>query len=102
MVKKVTSPPLFELMAEIEDKHPKQAAFISSPSRHLAMVGGIGSGKSQGGAVRSLRAAYGWVGDQRIETPNLGVVTAPTYPMLRDATIRTFRDVADEASAGWS
>lgn len=96
LVKKVTSPPLFELMGEIEAKHPKQARFIASPARHLGMVGGIGSGKSQGGAIRALRATYGWVGERRIQTPNLGVVTAPTYPMLRDASLRTFMEIAGD------
>ena len=96
MYVKVTSPPLFELLEEIEEKHPKQADFITSEDRHLAMIGGIGSGKSQGGAQRALRASYGFVGGLEIPTPNLGVITAPTYPMLRDATLRTFMDVAGD------
>ena len=99
---KVVSPPLFELMPEIEEKHPKQADFIASPARHLAMIGGIGSGKSQGGAIRALRAAYGYVGDEKIPTPNLGVVTAPTYPMLRDASLRTFKEVAGDYIADFN
>ncbi len=76
--------------------HPKQEAFVNTDARHAAFIGGIGSGKSWGGCVRALRAAQGWIGNRRIAAPNLGIVTAPTYPMLRDATLRTFEDIARE------
>lgn len=74
----------------------KQFDFVNTNVHYAAMVGGIGSGKSLAGCVRGLLASQGYVGGSRIETPNLGVITAPTYPMLRDATIRTFRDVAGD------
>lgn len=77
-------------------KYPKQREFIHNPAHFSAIIGGIGSGKSQGGCIRDVRAAMGWIGDKQIPTPNLGMVTAPTYPMLRDATLRTFRDVAGD------
>ncbi len=74
--------------------HPKQKLFVNSQKYYAAMVGGIGSGKSIAGCVRAIKAAYGNVGGVRIKTPNLGMITAPTYPMLRDATLRTFKEYA--------
>lgn len=50
------------------------------------MVGGIGSGKSYAGCVKALLRAS--------ERKTLGMVTAPTYGMLRDATLRTFMELA--------
>lgn len=77
-------------------RHPKQMAFINNSAHHSAIVGGIGSGKSEGGAIRAVRAAYGVIGDARVPTPNIGMVTAPTWDMLRDASIRTFLKVAGD------
>lgn len=76
----------------------QQARFVGTSAHFAAFVGGIGSGKSYGGCVRGLMASQGYIGSQqRIPTPNLGVITAPTYTMLRDATLRTFMDVAGGA-----
>jgi phage terminase large subunit-like protein len=91
-----TSPPLFVLLPAIAERHPKQWGFIMSEDYHLGMIGGISSGKTRGGGIRALRASYGWIGNKRIETPNLGIVTAPTYPMLRDASLRTFKEIAGD------
>lgn len=77
-------------------RHPKQHDFIHNSAHHSAIVGGIGSGKSQGGAIRGVRAAYGVIGDKSVPTPNIGMVTAPTWDMLRDASIRTFLAVAGD------
>lgn len=77
--------------------HPKQIDFVLAPEHHVAFVGGIGSGKSYSGSVRALMAAGGQIGGQRIPTPNLGVITAPTYSMLRDATLRTFLEISGKA-----
>lgn len=78
--------------------HPKQWNLITSPAHHAAFVAGIGGGKSVAGAARGLLASQGYIGTQKIlKTPNLGVVTAPTYTMLADATIRVFLDVAGGA-----
>jgi PBSX family phage terminase large subunit len=76
--------------------YDKQEEFVMTAAHHAAFIAGIGSGKSFAGAVRALRAALGWVGTARIKTPNLGVITAPTYDMLRDATLRTFREIAEK------
>lgn len=77
--------------------HPKQMQFVLASEHHAAYVGGIGSGKSHAGCVRALMAAGGQIGGEIIPTPNLGVITAPTYGMLRDATLRTFLEIAGKA-----
>jgi PBSX family phage terminase large subunit len=74
----------------------RQYEFVFSPAHYAALNGGIGSGKSIAGAVRALSAGLGAIGGQKVQTPNVGMVTAPTYPMLRDSTLRTFREIAGE------
>ena len=69
--------------------YPQQDDFVHSQKRHAAFIGGIGSGKTYAGAVRAL--------NESLRMPGLGMVVAPTYPMLRDSTLRTFRQVAGEA-----
>lgn len=81
---------------------PHQQAFALSDARFTALVAGVGSGKSHAGCVRALLAAGGQLGSRRIRTPNLGVITAPTYPMLRDATLRTFLEIAEPAIARYN
>lgn len=61
-----------------------QRRFWASTARFRLFLGGIGSGKTYAGAVEILR--------QPAQTT--GVVLAPTYPMLRDATLRSFIDLA--------
>lgn len=61
-----------------------QRRFWASNARFRLFLGGIGSGKTYAGAVEILR--------QPAQTT--GVVLAPTYPMLRDATLRSFIDLA--------
>jgi predicted phage terminase large subunit-like protein len=62
-----------------------QAAFVQDTALYSAFVGGIGSGKTFAGAVKALV--------QELPTAGLGLVAAPTYPMLRDATWRTALEV---------
>jgi PBSX family phage terminase large subunit len=90
------------LNAKTIDLYGRQYDFVVTPAHYAALNGGIGSGKSIAGAVRALAAARGYVGGQKITTPNLGVVTAPTYPMLRDASIRTFFEIAGDMIVDWS
>jgi PBSX family phage terminase large subunit len=68
---------------------PKQMDFLNCQDRFSAFIGGIGSGKTFAGCVKDLVYAS--------EPKTLGLVTAPTYPMLRDATLRTFVDIAGDA-----
>jgi phage terminase large subunit len=70
----------------------QQHEFVMAEQHHLALLGGIGSGKSIAGNVRVLLAALGAL--PFLPAPNLGVVTAPTYKMLDDATYRSFKQVA--------
>lgn len=78
----------------------KQYPFVFSSSRFSAFVAGIGAGKTRAGVVRALLASQGQIGGKPIRTPNLGIITAPTYPMLKDATLRTFFDVAGNVGDG--
>src|SRR4051812_14495035 len=61
-----------------------QLKFWASRARWRLFVGGVGSGKTRAGCVEILRQPAG----------STGMVLAPTYPMLRDATLRTFLDLA--------
>jgi hypothetical protein len=57
--------------------------FWQHEARFRAFVGGVGSGKTRAGCVELLRQPPG----SRI------TVAAPTYRMLEDATIQTFKEV---------
>jgi PBSX family phage terminase large subunit len=46
--------------------------------------------------MRAVLASQGMIGGRQIQTPNLGVITAPTYDMLRDATMRSFFEIAGD------
>lgn len=64
---------------------------MACPDRFSAFIGGIGSGKSYAGAVKMLIRAS--------ERRSLNLVIAPTYPMLRDASLRSFLGVGEKAIA---
>lgn len=66
---------------------PRQARFVADLRQYPAYIGGIGSGKSFAGAVKVI---------SRIGAPELGLVCAPTYPMLRDSTQRAIVELCDE------
>ena len=67
--------------------YPRQWDFMYTDSRFAAFVGGIGSGKTYVGAARALFTA--------LNDGGLGMIVAPTYPMLRDATLRTVMELAE-------
>lgn len=81
--------------AALPPLYDKQRQLVMTEAHHAAFIAGIGSGKSFAGAVRAWRAAMGWIGSRRLRTPNLGIITAPTFDMLRDASLRSFREVAE-------
>jgi len=59
-----------------------------SDAKFRLFVGGVGSGKTRAGIVECFRQ----------EPQSNGMVVAPTYTMLRDATLRTFLELAEEAN----
>jgi phage terminase large subunit len=65
---------------------PRQMRFVRDTRPYPAYVGGIGSGKSFAGAAKVV---------SRINRKELGMIAAPTYPMLRDATRRTLLEMFD-------
>ncbi len=67
---------------------PSQARFHESTARFKGFSGPIGSGKSQALCQEAIRLAY--------QNPGrLGLLGAPTYPMLRDATQSTLLEILE-------
>jgi len=62
-----------------------QSAFVRSTDRFTVFRGGIGSGKTFAGACKALWECRGG--------GKVGLIVAPTYRMLLDATVRTYQDV---------
>ena len=62
-----------------------QLLFWNDEAKYRAFVGGIGSGKTRAGVVEALRQPAG----------SRGMVVAPTYDMLRLASLETFFEVAE-------
>ena len=58
---------------------PSQARFHESKARFKGFSGPIGSGKSQALCNEAIKLAY-------VNAGRAGLIGAPTYPMLRDAT----------------
>jgi phage terminase large subunit len=70
--------------------HERQEAFHNSVAKFRAFVGGIGSGKTMAGSKEMIKHI--------IDNPgSLNVIAAPTYPMLRDATLRTFFNICPKS-----
>lgn len=67
---------------------PSQTRFHASGARFKGFSGPIGSGKSQALCQEAIRMSY-------INAGRLGLVGAPTYPMLRDATQNTLFEILD-------
>src|SRR4029450_389146 len=63
--------PLYEL----------QAAFVLDEARYPAFIAGRNSGKTTAGAIKAAN---------RCAFPELGVITAPSFPMLEHAAKRQF------------
>jgi len=66
-----------------------QREFWTSDRQFRAFIGGVGSGKTHAGVMEILRQPAGTV----------GMVCAPTYLMLKDATLRTFNEMMDKTKA---
>jgi predicted phage terminase large subunit-like protein len=84
------------LLREIE-LHPVQKAFCDSQARYRGFVGGRGSGKSWAGAYDLI---------MRARPGRLYYALAPTYTMLKDASLRTFLEIGQRlqyiADVNWS
>lgn len=65
---------------------PSQSKFHASTARFKGFSGPIGSGKSQALCHEAIRLSYLNPGRQ-------GLIGAPTYPMLRDATLTSFSEL---------
>lgn len=67
---------------------PSQAEFHGSAARFKGFSGPIGSGKSQALCQEAIRLSY-------LNPGRMGLMGAPTYPMLRDATQVALLEVLD-------
>jgi hypothetical protein len=67
---------------------PSQAKFHRSMARFKGFSGPIGSGKSQALCQEAVKLSY-------INAGRVGLIGAPTYPMLRDATLATLFEIMD-------
>jgi hypothetical protein len=65
---------------------PSQKKFHDSTARFKGFSGPIGSGKSQALCHEAIRLTY-------LNPGRLGLIGAPTYPMLRDATLASYGDI---------
>ncbi len=73
---------------------PSQKRFHDSPARFKGFSGPIGSGKSQALCQEALRLTY-------LNPGRLGLLGAPTYPMLRDATQATLFEILEANRLGY-
>lgn len=64
----------------------KQLDFIDSEAKFVAYIGGVGAGKTNAGAKKSLKHS--------LEKVCNGMICAPTYRMLKDTTLPTFLEEA--------
>lgn len=67
---------------------PSQRLFHNSAARFKGFSGPIGSGKSQALCQEALKLTY-------LNPGRTGLIGAPTYPMLRDATQATLFEILD-------
>jgi len=57
---------------------PAQTIFVSDRNSEVAYIGGVGSGKTAAGVIRSKRNIEDWNSGEQ------GVIVSPTVPMLRN------------------
>jgi Terminase large subunit, T4likevirus-type, N-terminal len=67
---------------------PSQLLFHQSKARFKGFSGPIGSGKSQALCQEAIKLSY-------LNSGRMGLLGAPTYPMLRDATQATLFEILD-------
>jgi PBSX family phage terminase large subunit len=69
--------------------YPKQFDFFDCQDKRKAFIGGIGSGKTNVGALNALCQAS--------VKNSYGMIIAPTYGMLKDSSLVTFREIAGKS-----
>lgn len=69
---------------------PSQARFHRSAARFKGYSGSIGSGKSQALCQEAIKLSY-------LNAGRVGLIGAPTYPMLRDATLTALIEILDRS-----
>ncbi len=67
---------------------PSQAKFHRSEARFKGFSGPIGSGKSQALCQEAIKLSY-------LNAGRVGLIGAPTYPMLRDATLASLFEILE-------
>src|SRR5438445_1259163 len=67
---------------------PSQRKFHDSAARFKGFSGPIGSGKSQALCQEAIKLSY-------LNPGRTGLIGAPTYPMLRDATQAALVEILD-------
>lgn len=73
---------------------PSQRRFHESTARFKGFSGPIGCGKSQALCHEAIRLTF-------MNPGRMGLIGAPTYPMLRDATQRTLFELLDANGIGY-
>ncbi len=73
---------------------PSQLEFHRCKARFKGFSGPIGSGKSHALCWEAIRMSY-------INPGRLGLLGAPTYPMLRDATQATLLEILESKNVGY-
>lgn len=73
---------------------PSQQRFHDSTARFKGFSGPIGSGKSQALCHEALKLSY-------LNPGRTGLIGAPTYPMLRDATQATLIEILESNRIGY-
>ncbi|MBI3697783.1 MAG: hypothetical protein HY238_23495 [Acidobacteria bacterium] len=72
------------------DALPSQKRFHDSLARFKGFSGPVGSGKSLALCHEAIRLTY-------VDAGRIGLIGAPTYPMLRDSTQLAFFEICDES-----
>ena len=88
MMKRKSKPVKGGLKEIIYSPLPSQRRFHESAARFKGYSGPIGSGKSQALCQEAIKMAH-------VNPGRLGFIGAPTYPMLRDATLSTLFEILD-------
>jgi len=74
--------------------HTFQQNFLRSQSRFKTYIAGFRGGKTAVGSIETFRESINWGERVRAEklAQVLGLVVAPTYPMLRDVSLRAVNE----------